>query len=179
MKTMLGDLSPRIRSSFAKFMSAAQIAAVNRTNRAGIVGGDRAVVPKLVMSMATPSDTILDFGAGRNALHTQEMRRRGLKVTPFEVGANFQPGMHDQHALNKRYTIVFASNVLNVAPTPETLKATVRDLMGAVATGGVAVVNYPQRPRKTEVSAQEVEALLGRFGQVERVGASVWKVRKN
>lgn len=124
--------------------------------------------------------TILDYGAGFQALHTTRLRSLGLDidVTAHDFGRNFVPGLHDKRALEFEYDLVFASNVLNVHISYHALLRTVGEI--ALCTRGVALLNYPQTPRKGDFGSGVIEETLEHFFcDVERVAANysgmIWK----
>lgn len=145
---------------------------VNATYRDGPAIGHNPAVVRVVAELLAAGTlrprTILDFGAGRAARHAAAIRALGFDVTAHDIAANRVPGVHDPAALFRKYDLVYAANVLNVQPTYDDLAATVDEIAGAVAPGGVAVVNY--YPTKDARWRDDVEPLLeARFGRVERV----------
>ncbi len=160
--------------------SAGQAKAMNATSRdSGAVGGSKALVPKHVRKVASKGDSILDYGAGRNAAHTKSLKSSGHNVTAWEIGDNFQDGVHDKGALGKKYKVVFASNVLNVQPSKDKLMEVLREIKKVLQGGGTAIVNYPQEPRKSNVSTDQINSILeNMFSSVEKVGDGVYKLQK-
>lgn len=145
----------------------------NRTSRARGAIGAKAITPRYVESIAQPHHDILDFGAGRDAAHTRNLREKGLQVTAHEFGSNVNPNLHDPEALNRQYHLVYASNVLNTQSSPRMMARTLEQIRGAVAPGGGFVGNYPQSPRKSQLSPEQVETMLkGHFKTVKRVGGT-------
>lgn len=157
-----------------------QIAIANSTSRAAGAVGARALVPRVIREIATPSERLLDFGAGHKAIHALSLRSEGYQVTAHEFGVNIDPKLHDPSALDHQYDLVYASNVLNVQSSDRMLRATITQIRGAVTPSGSAVVNYPISPRKLDLKPSELqEALGGYFSRVERVAgtssAPVWR----
>ena len=145
---------------------------VNHTHRGIGAVGPRALVPRVVQNMGAllTAPTILDFGAGPQAYHTQGLRMLGFNATAWDVGGNFVEGVHDPHALERTYDIVMASNVLNVQPNLAILHAVIRELFHLVAPGGVLVCNYPESPRRIPVKRAAIKELLeSRFRYVEDI----------
>ena len=143
---------------------------VNATYRATGSVGPKAVVPKLVPQVAKKTDKILDFGAGTRAIHTKSLRAQGYLVTAYDIGANIDPAIHDPNALAKKWDVVYASNVMNVQPTPSDLAGLIGLFADIVKKGGTFIGNYPPSPRKSGLSVAEVDALLRmRFPTVTRV----------
>ena len=143
---------------------------VNATYRATGSVGPKAVVPKLVPQVAKKTDKILDFGAGTRAIHTKSLRQQGYNVTAYDIGSNIDPAIHDPNALAKKWDVVYASNVMNVQPSPRDLAGLIGLFANIVKKGGTLIANYPPSPRKSGLSVAEVDALLRmRFPTVTRV----------
>ena len=159
-----------------------QIRIANRTSRNSRAIGMKAITPLHVKKIALPTDTILDFGAGKAAAHTQVLCDEGFNTVAYEFGANASD-LHDADALNRTYSIVFASNVLNVQQSEEMLRATLRQIADAVKDTGKAVMNFPKDPRKVNLSPMDVERILHEyFDRIEWVGnrssAPLWVCHK-
>jgi hypothetical protein len=122
-----------------------------------------------------PNHEILDYGAGKDAVHTHALRNEGYNVVAHDFHA--VPGMHDPEALKRRYDMVLASNVLNVQGTAAMLASTLNDLAGSIKpAGGQAIVNLPSQPRydafkgmhPMEATQKLENAMRRRFNSVER-----------
>ena len=138
----------------------------------------RAVVPKYVLQYANIDDTILDFGAGKNAIHTQFLREKGLDVTAHDFGSNVT-AIHDKHALERSYEIVFASNVLNTCSSESMMMAVMYQLKACMNCNGMVIANYPSSPRKSMLNANDVKEIASMyFGNIAQIGgtksAPVW-----
>lgn len=156
---------------------------VNATYRATGSVGPKAVVPRIVPEVAKKTDRILDFGAGTKAIHTVALRKQGYNVTAYDIGNNVNPMTHDTRALSKKWDVVYASNVMNVQPSPTYLLGLVRTLASILKKGGTLVANYPPSPRKSGMSVAEVDGALQRqFREVVRVkgvSSPTWICRKS
>lgn len=119
---------------------------VNATYRATGLIGPKAIVPKIVPQVAKKTDKILDFGAGTKAIHTVALRQQGYLVTAYDIGANLDPAIHDPKALSRKWDVVYASNVLNVQPTPRDLFGQVGLLASLVKKGGPGSRTTPLPP---------------------------------
>lgn len=166
----------------AVFFNQAEVKIANDTSRSRGAVGANAITPKYVAQTATPNETILDYGAGKDAMHTQSLQEQGLNVTAHEIGENYTPGVHDPSALTKQYDTVYASNVLNVAPSAQFLNGQLSEISQSTADNGRAVFNYPATPRKAGLTVAEVKAIISQyFSDVKRVGgtssAPVWEAR--
>jgi len=130
-----------------------EIKEVNRTYRGGPFAKNR-IVPKVVELYAKPESEILDYGAGKGMIQAKKLIKKGFKVTAYDFGDNVTKE-HDRKALDRKYDIVYASNVLNVQPNTRTLNVTLKEIEGAVKKGGLAIVNYPKKPRKVKDITRE------------------------
>lgn len=157
-------------------MSAEQVKAVNKTSRARGAVGANAVVPRLVRAIANRGeirDLILDYGAGKEALHTKALRAEGYTVFAHEIGENFVPGVHLAGALERsfKYDLVFASNVLNVLPSKSIVEAVLDEMQRVLSPAGIVIVNYPKTPRKSDLKESElIKMLKSRFAKVQKEG---------
>lgn len=147
-------------------------------------GSIRAIVPKYVAEHMNKTDSILDFGAGKDAAHTKWLREEGFNVTAYDFGNNCIEGIHDKNALSKQYKVIMCSNVINVQSSMEMLVATLRQINDSLEPGGILVMNYPASPRKMDLNATELSMVIWNVfrGYSERVGGStsaplwvVWK----
>jgi 2'-5' RNA ligase len=158
-------------------LTADELAHVTATS----AGRNLPAVYEYACKTVAPGQTVLDYGSGKNADHTQELRRRGHDVTPHEVGDNVTPSLHDEDALSKSYDVVLASDVLHTLPTVNAVKAVVEDLHKSVKPSGRVIVNYRERGRSLNdptanrpVTAVKLKSLLTRyFTSVHRVGGTV------
>lgn len=155
-------------------MTTEEIRIVNRTSRNTGAVGAKAITPKYVEDTARPGEKILDFGAGKDAAHARHLHNLGMDVRAYEIGANFNPLFHDRHALSHRYDTVYASNVLNVAPTVQFLRRTLLEIRSVVKhPHGRAVFNYPGEPRKAGLSTADAEKIVREyFPSLRRVGGT-------
>ena len=151
--------------------SATEIA--NATDRPGGVFGGEPVVYRQAKKLASKSDKILDFGAGKEAVYTQKLRDLGYTVTAYDFGDNVGE-IHDRNALLKKYDVVLASNVLNVQSTEESLNKTLSQIKNS--TSGFAIVNYPDSPRKLGLSTEDFKQRLNKYFDAESIGSNVWKI---
>jgi len=165
-------------------MTDPEVLIVNRTARStGAVGG-KAITPRYVAETSNRTDNILDYGAGKNPIHADALRQRGLKVTAYDIGENQIKGVHNPAALKSQYDTVYASNVLNVAPSESFLRKTLSELQQTVRDGGRVVFNYPESPRKSDLSTAKMQEIVSEyFPNVKRVGgtsaAPLWQAIEN
>lgn len=154
----------------------------SRSNGASAINKDgtiRAVVPIFVQKNVDKSKSILDFGAGKDMVHTKWLNQNGFNCTAYDLWLN------NGNVLNKKYDVVFASNVLNVQSSITMLFETLHQINKALANNGEFICNYPATPRKmislnTETLRNAIESVFG--VRVELVGgtrsAPIWRVRK-
>ena len=146
----------------ADFISVAN--KTSRTNGASSRNSDgsiRSVVARYIMETADKDESILDFGAGKDAVQTLALRDAGFtNVTAYDFGTNLIDGVHEAGALSRSYYTVFASNVLNVSSDEAMLRETVMEIFAAVKHSGRCVFNYPASPRKSGLSAKQVAEII-------------------
>ena len=116
------------------------------TSRARGAVGANAVVPRVVQEVMPPGTQLLDYGAGKEALHAQALRESGYPVTAHDYWG--VEGVHDPKALERQYPGVYASNVLNTQNSVEQLMSTLDELKRVTAPGGTFIGNLPATPRK-------------------------------
>lgn len=162
--------------------------ATSRSNGASAKNKDgsiRAVVPRYVSSFVSKKATILDFGAGKDAIHTRWLREQGFNVTAYDFGENCIDGLHDRDALKKQYKVIMASNVINVSCSYAMLLKTLKQMYDSLEYGGTLIMNYPASPRKMNLSAKELESIIENMfqGKIYRAGGSVsaplWEIKKH
>jgi hypothetical protein len=139
---------------------------VTGTARTGGAVGLNARVPKTINSMGPLRGPILMYGDGPAALGKKTLvgyGHRDRDVTSYEIGDNYNPGLHDANALKRKYRVVGASNVLNVLPTRDALRGVTSELSAATARGGVMVANYAENPRHGEARGEFTETDVHNF----------------
>lgn len=161
--------------------------ATSRSNGASAINKDgsiRAIVPKYVAEHINKEDSLLDFGAGKSAVHTKWLREQGFNAVAYDFGDNLIEGVHDKDALCKQYKVIMASNVLNVQSSLDMLFTTLNQIYNSLESGGEFICNYPASPRKLLLAASDLREILQSIfkGRIERVGgttsAPLWKVQK-
>lgn len=140
-----------------------EISEANRTCRDKGAVGPNAMIPRLVPEYANLTDHILDFGAGRKALHAENLMGLGYNVTAWDFGANFNPEVHDRDALSRTYDVVYASNVFNVQINPGMFWRTLIQIRDCVKPDGLFLFNYPRKPRKLNYTDREVLQAVGQI----------------
>ena len=165
----------------------ADIQIANSTSRGKGFIGRNALVPRVVDTMlenyGNKDTMLLDFGAGKEALHARALLEQGWACTAYEFGDNVDIRYHNELALMQQYDIVYASNVLNVQSCAAMARHTISQLFEVVKEDGILVANYPNSPRKSDIKTKEmVQLLLERFDRVERIAgttsAPCWTIYK-
>jgi len=137
--------------------------------------GTEAITPRIVRKYAKKTDAILDFGSGKYPKYTIDLKNEGYKnVTAYEFGDNINPLWHDENALDKKYNIVFASNVLNVQSTENMLDNTLYDISRVLKSGGLFIANYPSKPRKMNMTNKKLENELNKYFKNIKINNGVY-----
>jgi len=148
-----------------------EIRIANNTNRllnnnVGAVG-KKAVVPRFVLKYANKNDKILDYGSGKYPYHSINLRNLGYNVISYDFGDNITD-LHDKNALNKKYDIIFASNVLNVQSNIDMLKNTLLEIMNCMKYDSIFIANYPYSPRKMSLNFNDIINILNKYFIVKK-----------
>ena len=136
-----------------------------RSNGASAINPDgtiRAIVPNFIYKNIDKyrNKTLLDYGSGKDPIHTKWLREQGLNVTAYDFGNNCVEGIHNKDALYKRYDVVFASNVLNVQSSDVMMSITLNQIYKVLEKGGIFIFNYPSSPRKSNLEIWDVISLV-------------------
>jgi len=130
-----------------------------------------AIVPRFAMSKASKTDRVLDFGAGSQPFYVLKYRHDGYNIDGYDF---HQDQWEDKSIItdgfNGQYDIVYASNVLNVAPNEEFLKKNTLDkIHDALKPNGLFIGNFPLSPRKNpDMNVADLYKLIsGYFNNVE------------
>ena len=132
-----------------------------RSNGASAINPDgtiRAIVPNFIIKNKKlyQNAKILDFGSGKDIIHTKWLKENNFDVIAYDFGDNCIEGLHDKEALMKRYDVVFASNVLNVQISIHMLRITLNQIYNALKKHGTFIFNYPKSPRKLDMTEFEL-----------------------
>jgi Methyltransferase domain len=142
----------------------------------GSVGGQPTLVTRAAIERVTPTETVLDFGAGPQARQTQLLRERGftaVTATDLPESVTASKGVLEPVKPGTTFDTVLASNVLNVQPHRAALQSTVEQIASHVRPGGRAILNYPKDPRRPGLNGREMEDFLKEhFSTVTRIGGT-------
>ena len=117
-----------------------------RTARSAGAVSDKAIVPRVVREYATKQDVILDFGSGPMAKHATALKNEGYNVNAYDFS---ESEYTDPNALSKKYTLIYASNVLNVQGSEQMLfNDTLKPIYKALLPQGKFICNLPSSPLK-------------------------------
>mgnify|MGYP003649824790 FL=1 len=137
-----------------------------------------------VLENTDKDSKILDYGAGPKATQTQRLKDAGFKdVTAHDLPESRQTEHHTEDALDHKYDVVMASNVLNVQSDDKQLTSTLDQLKEVLNDDGHVIANFPSTPNHHEdiktPNAME-SRLKDHFGddKVEKLKARHWKITK-
>lgn len=153
-------------------MTPEEIKAVNKTCRSKGAVGKNALVPRLVEEFLKDKiqrlyyPVVIDFGAGKDLLHVKRLEKLFPDVlfAGYEVGDNATEDhvSRTQLIAASPFSLIYASNVLNVQPSMEALTETIEFLRLLAGNDGVVLANYP-KPRKLELSFDDLLVFIKRY----------------
>lgn len=135
-------------------------------------GIGEALVPSFAMNLALKTQMVLDFGAGKHPFYVMKYRDMGYDIYGWDLPdsmkyweENYEEEIQPPGGLNKQFDMVYASNVLNVAPSEEFLKRMTLDMIkSALKSGGMFIGNFPASPRKNpEMTPQKLYEILNEY----------------
>ena len=176
-KEFIPEVYNKLSTVEGGYNEAEQDIATDTSRTTGAVGG-QAVTPRYVLDTLKPGEEVLNYGAGKvdkeGAIpHSEALTEAGAKVTNYDFPKNMTEGVHDPNALDKKYDTVMVSNVLNVQSSERMMKNTIDQLANTTKDDGRVVANYPDSPRKSNLTGKDVERLLKqKFLDVKRVGGT-------
>jgi len=139
--------------------------------------GKNAIVPRILpqlLAFFPPFNTpisILDFGCGKDMIHVKALREQGYSVEGFDFSI---PNSYVDNVRDKKYDVVYLSNVLNIQPSEQMLSETITSIKLCVKPFGYIIANYPERPRYLEWTTKEMsEWLSTKFTDVLRVSKTI------
>lgn len=132
-------------------------------------GNVRSVVARFIARSISKDTKILDFGCGSEFIQGEYLRSLGFDVSGWDFGENKPKDCIDK--FDKIYDVVYASNVLNVISSQSMLMETLEQIDSCLKDGGIFIANYPQSPRKMDMSAQELKNIIQ-----EKLNTNVCKI---
>ena len=143
----------------------------------------RSTVALYVLKNVDKQKKILDFGCGKEFIQGRFLNDEGFNVFGYDFGDNKPKNGVD--LLQQEYSVVYASNVLNVQSSMSMLLETLKQIYNSLEPGGEFICNYPASPRKLLLAVGDLREIIQSMfkGRVERVGgtssAPLWKVEKS
>ena len=121
-------------------------------------GNIRSIVARHVAANIKKDAKILDFGCGPKFVQGKYLQNLGFDVSGWDFGVNKPENCVDK--LRPIYDVVYASNVLNTISSMPMLIETLEQINSCLKDGGIFIANYPQSPRKMQVSATKLRNII-------------------
>lgn len=146
-------------------------------------------IDKLIRDHINKKQTILDFGAG-GAKPATRLKAEGYNITAYDFmyAPEHQPSdtdPRDYNALDKKYDVIYASNVINVQSSETMMLKTIKEIKDSMKPNSVFICNFPTNPRKWDKiqKADEMKAFLSKhFKDIKLIGGTnsdpVWSMKK-
>lgn len=106
-----------------------------------------------------PKSKVLDYGAGKDPVLTKWLKSKGYDVAAHDFGKN-QTDDHDDKALNSKYDLVIAINVLNVQRDKSMLNKALEQIKDALKHNGLLIATFPKFPNETGMGSQEFKKVF-------------------
>ena len=144
-------------------------------------GNVRSIVARFVASSISKDKKILDFGCGSEFIQGKYLRDLGFDVSGWDFGNNKPKECVEKP--EQVYDVVYASNVLNVISSRQMLMETLEQIRDCLNDGGMFIANYPQSPRKMNMSNEELRIIiqnkLGGIGRrISGTSCPMWIITK-
>lgn len=94
-------------------------------------------------------DDVLDFGCGKDNYWSNRLSAQEYSIDGYDLSI-------DEYMIEKKYSVILVSNVLNIQETEDQLEDTLDSIMRFAQSGTIIVWNYPSGPRKMSL---EMDAL--------------------
>ena len=94
-------------------------------------------------------DDVLDFGCGKDNYWSNRLSAQEYSIDGYDLSIA-------EYMIEKKYSVILVSNVLNVQETEDQLEDTLDSIMRFAQSGTIIVWNYPSGPRKMSL---EMDAL--------------------
>ena len=133
-----------------------------KTARSSGAVGKNAILPRFIAEIeGLQPHLILDFGCGKEAIHVKALREQGFEFVFGKDLVSLSEPVYEV-TQNLPWHLVYASNVLNVQPSIDTLNTTI-NMVSDYARYGVAYFSYPSSPRKLGYTALKIQDRLVRY----------------
>jgi hypothetical protein len=86
-------------------------------------------------------DDVLDFGCGKDNYWSNRLRPQEYSIDGYDLSIA-------EYMIEKKYSVILVSNVLNIQETVDQLEDTLDSIMRFAKSGTRIVWNYPSGPRK-------------------------------
>ena len=86
-------------------------------------------------------DDVLDFGCGKDNYWSNRLSAQEYSIDGYDLSI-------DEYMIEKKYSVILVSNVLNIQETEDQLEDTLDSIMRFAQSGTIIVWNYPSGPRK-------------------------------
>lgn len=106
-----------------------------------------------------PKAKVLDYGAGKDPLLTKMLKSKGFNTTAHDFGVN-QTSNHDKQALNSKYDLVIATNVLNVQQDKTMLNKALEQIKDVLVHNGTLIATFPKLPNETGITQKEFKEIF-------------------
>lgn len=135
-----------------------QVEKVNKTYDK--YGFNSSIPPKYIIRMALkfllkhPNSLVLDYGAGKDPKIAKLLKNKGFSVVAHDIGDN-QTHQHHKKALNNKYDLVIAHNVLNIQDDKSMLNKSLEQIKDVLKPGGLLIASFPDYPKELDVNRKE------------------------
>lgn len=147
--------------SFYIWMEAFSKKQIEKANKTYHKYGFKSSIPaKYIIKMALksllkdPNSLVLDYGAGKDPKMAKMLKNKGFSVVAHDIGDN-QTHDHHKKALNNKYDMVIAHNVLNIQDDKSMLNKSLEEIKDALKHGGLLIASFPDCPKELDVDRKE------------------------
>jgi len=131
-----------------------------KTARSSGAVGKNSIVSRVVLSLTTNKDKILDYGAGKGQ-DVEKLKEDGRNVMGYDFTYMY-PFIPDLNLVKPEFfNVIYSSNVLNVLSTTNDIYATLTEVCKYLKEDGLYIANYPSSPRKcSELTEKYLRSIL-------------------
>lgn len=106
-----------------------------------------------------PDAKILDYGSGKYPVISKYLSELGYNISAHDFKKNTTDD-HDSQALEQKYDLIFAANVLNVQKDHKMLIKTLMEMKKLMKAGGSLLASIPEQPEVHQISQEELIDLI-------------------